>query len=585
MYHDDFSAGAVWSPCNKFIALAKPGTIEILDAVTLDRLTTLELPHDEHVPRLTSFSPDGHFLVQFGDGMLRSWDLQTGGPIKAIPLVPVASTANPFSSTHSIDGGMVTTACRTPGENDTISTYDLLCRKHTHSYRVSEGRVLTPIWTHDECLRFATIKPRFITIWEAAFTVTHAPAAPEEVESLPVPDEIAGAEDFLFLPTLSRLAFSLQDAILVWDAKASKLLLKSGPIPTSDFTRAPGLPPFFSFSSDGRFFSCMTAFQQVYLWKESATGYTLHQKIALTFYARPLFSPSGESIVVSAHSMIHLWPTKDRILSFSGDPIRDSDGYSFILEFSLDETLAAFARMRGNVVTILDTQSGYPRLVIDAGMEVECLGVDRDTVVVVGDGRIVVWSIPTESCVPHARVGVNNSFLDNAFDRLPPSRNSQGVVRTSISPDLGFIAVAGYSMDSPSSPGLEIYDVFTGRCIVSTATTRWFEPWFTSDGQEVWNVDDFSLMEGWKIVENDESGDTELVRTDQTADSSEVLPWKSSCGHEVAEDRWVVSPIRKRLLWLPQKWRSDERSKTWNGRFLGLLHGQLRDIVILEFFE
>ena len=59
----------------------------------------------------------------------------------------------------------------------------------------------------------------------------------------------------------------------------------------------------------------------------------------------------------------------------------------------------------------------------------------------------------------------------------------------------------------------------------------------------------------------------------------------SNHDYEVTDDGWVLSPSRKRLLWLPHRWRSKEEHRRWDGRFLGLLDGQLAEVVILEFFE
>ena len=65
----------------------------------------------------------------------------------------------------------------------------------------------------------------------------------------------------------------------------------------------------------------------------------------------------------------------------------------------------------------------------------------------------------------------------------------------------------------------------------------------------------------------------------------EVLPLQSPRGHEVADDGWVLSPTRKRLLLLPHRWRSKWGYRVWCGPFLGLLHGELLGEVIIELFE
>lgn len=89
-------------------------------------------------------------------------------------------------------------------------------------------------------------------------------------------------------------------------------------------------------------------------------------------------------------------------------------------------------------------------------------------------------------------------------------------------------------------------------------------------------------MDGWKIIKDNESGITKLGRN---LHSPVVPPWDSSKGYKVTDDGWILSPTQKPLLWLPHHWRSHGMSRTWSSQFLGLLHGELLEIVIFEFFE
>ena len=95
-------------------------------------------------------------------------------------------------------------------------------------------------------------------------------------------------------------------------------------------------------------------------------------------------------------------------------------------------------------------------------------------------------------------------------------------------------------------------------------------------------LDRFENM-GWEVIKDDKSGGMELKRLEQSYPSG-TLPWESPHGYEVTDDGWVLSPTRKRLLWLPHRWRSYRQHRVWNGRFLGLSH-RLSEVVILEFLE
>ena len=151
--------------------------------------------------------------------------------------------------------------------NDTnvIKTYKVV--SGTQIYSRPAGHIIGEIWTHGECLRYATLKRQTITIWEIGFTPGHPIT---EVRSLPIPDNFDSSKEYLFLPALSRLAFILDSTIFVWDGQQSKLLLDSMDVKK---------PRDMTFSSDSHFFACASDGPEIYLWKDSPTGYFLYQKL------------------------------------------------------------------------------------------------------------------------------------------------------------------------------------------------------------------------------------------------------------------------------------------------------------------
>jgi hypothetical protein len=585
---------AAWSPCCRFIAVAWGyGSlgVAVLDAATLKTLHTFELPTQKSSDGFSktqhlSFSPDSHLLIclsgklkpisgtaidgewEYISEQLTSWDLQTGGLVCTILPEPYMSHTQCFSSTYSMDGKMFVAGHR-DGNNTTaiISIYNLLSGTHTHSHIVSEGYVVAPIWTHGECLQFVTVNPGLITIWEVGFASTHTPA---EVESFLVPN-IDHAENFLFLPTCSWLAFTLPEAVLVWDAQNSKLLLNFvGHIKT------------MYFSSDGCFFACGTADgypgQRNYLWKESPTGYVPQTLVSIPHsYVGPLLSPDGESIIAIGNPSIQLWHTSDQTYFLSSIQTQPTKQAYFILDFSPDKTLAAVAKLEGDIVTVLNLKSGNTQLTIDTGMTILCLRVTGSTVVVVGKGEVVTWNLPAGDCALRARVNIDNSVQTTIFDNsvLP---EDPVVPNISISPDFKYIAVGQVTMGGQPDNGLNIYDGSTGECLAGT-TTWGTRPRFTPDGCEVWCDVNHG---GWAIVKDSESGLTKLEPLESTMCLSGGIPWQSSCGYEVTDDGWVLNSRGKRLLWLPHYWWSGELDRVWGGQFLGLLDRELPAVVILE---
>ena len=361
-----FPREAVWSPCNRLIAAAG-GTqpVEVLDAVTLSRFGNFE-HFSKDVDQQLGFSPDGHCLMMFAGGSLINWDLQTGGPLGTIFPDWKIPDMKPFSFTHSEDGKAVAVAYKTnysaKGCPTYIYIYNLLSMTYIRYQHASSEQVIYPIWSHDGCYHYATISPVLgIRIWKSPF-ISEYPRT-KEVKSLPIPNEIVDGSNFLFLPALSRLAFTLKDSIQIWDAKASKLLLKSKFTPT--WLPDMRYPPRSSFSSDGHFFASASATREVYVWRESPTGYVFHQQ--LPFLTSPFpspgpqLSPNGKSIIIAANSKIHQLQTRNHTLSLPSFSTQGTYQHHFILEFFPNEKFAAFVRWKGNMVTILDLQSGEQR--------------------------------------------------------------------------------------------------------------------------------------------------------------------------------------------------------------------------------
>ena len=274
--------------------------------------------------------------------------------------------------------------------------------------------------------------------------------------------------------------------------------------------------------------------------------------------------------------VFHLWHTRDQVPSLPSVSAGNVHKNNFTLAFSPNERFAAFAQLGGNVVTIFDPLTGGSQLAVNTDMGVMCLGMTGNTLIVVGKEKIVTWDLPGGDCTFNASINDSVRTTTLHHNRGTPTCRS-------ISPDFSRIAALcrpGYQMH------LQIYDTSTGRCLTSTqaADAQWVG--FTRDGREVWTASGHDLYDkGWKIVEDSGSGHIQLEPWDGTVCPSGVFPWESRRGYEVTDDGWVLSATRKRLLWLPHRWRSYSHHRMWSGRFLGLLQSELSEIVILEFPE
>ncbi|KAF9644920.1 hypothetical protein BDM02DRAFT_3190178 [Thelephora ganbajun] len=563
----------VWSPCSRLIAISCGGrqtTIEILDGVTLERITTLDYPLDElHLTRWLAFSQNARLLTWYGlhPSKLISWDLQTGGLVSTIAVeqLDLKVTYSACGTTFAV------LICGYP--TFTVSIYNVLVGTRIYSHS-AEGQPLREIWTRGGCARFATIDSRSITTWEVGFASPHAPTP---VESLPIPNDFDPLGRFRFHLTSSRLVFTTGRSIMVWDGQDSKFLLESTDVYCYEVE-------LMSFSSDGRFLAYGVEPPGIHLWKESPTGYTIHRKLISNTgeFRKVLVSPNGESIIGSSGSVVQLWRTTDSITSLS-DPSTltfQRNWTGFTLGFSPDKALAAVTRIEDRTVVVLDLKSGIVRLTIDTGMEVHAMGMAESSVVVVGEEKVVTWNLPVGNRVLNPRSNVNDSVLTTTLNHSP-FRNPIPRPLTSVSPGLRHVAM----MDQDDIGHLYLYDVPTGQLLASVVTRSDAYLWFTEDGRELWCVSRSGKADGWKIIEDSESDITKLECLESSIHPSSGFPWESSCGYEVTNGGWVLGPSGKRLLWLPPSWRLDRQSTMWSGRFLTLLDWKLLEPVILKLEE
>jgi len=144
---------AVWSPCSRFIAicLSSSQVVEILDAVTLEKLYTLSHGIPICSLRKLVFSTDGHLLMgqvsAYSSFHCVNWDLQTGGQISNVD-VGENSSCWIVSASYSRCGTMFG-VLGNGSESSYIYTYNVLSGRCISTYKL-DHYVPTMIWTHSE---------------------------------------------------------------------------------------------------------------------------------------------------------------------------------------------------------------------------------------------------------------------------------------------------------------------------------------------------------------------------------------------------------------------------------------------------
>ena len=509
--------------------------------------------------------------------LILTWDLQTGGVVSTIARQGVDDQYK-SRVTYSRDGRTIGVLHCNP--TPIISIYDVVSGAHTHDvhhgapevHRQETDQPSYDIWTHEGSLRFVTADETTITIWEVGFTPGDTPA---KVETLPTPKYFKGGAfigSARFFPILRRLAligFASARGLFVWDAQDSKPLLH---ITDVDFCEE------MSFSSDGRFFACPTSKSEIYFWKESPAGYTLHGKLTpISEHSSPLLSPDGESIVVFGDSAVRLWRTKS-FATTSSSPITRAPGHSkdFVLDFFPDSSLVVVARRGDEIMTVFDLKSGVSRLVINNSVGVYGLRVIGRTIIVMSDGKVFTWNLSGGDCD-----GMNADHSAQAVDF--GLQEPGGVSAVSITPDFRHLAFIRQE-DHYTTAGL----VLSIRCLYvhnvsigprSTldaveCTTLWFAP----GGNDIW----CAAKDEAQLVKITAHG---LERTDDVRDVRDLpwgCPWKPSHGYQFTSDWWILSACGKRLFMLPPAWQSAAVHRMWSGQFLVLLHGWLPEPVILD---
>ena len=254
----------------------------------------------------------------------------------------------------------------------------------------------------------------------------------------------------------------------------------------------------------------------------------------------------------------------------------DSGRNDFTLGFSPNENFAAFARKEESVVTIIDLKSGEQKWNADVGLEIGCVGMAGGTVIVVGGDSIVTWNLPGGDRT--FNFSINDIVRTTILGPSLPSHNLGTPYYMSISPDLSRVVVTRNGKHHNCS--LEVDDVSTGSCLASISTGySLLRPLFTQDGREAW-ADNDEFFGQCEIVEDSKFGAIELKLQISKGQLRE-----SSRGYVVTDGGWVLSHSQKLLLWLPHRWRSGVRRRVWGGQFLGLLHDELSEVVVLEFLE
>ena len=123
----------------------------------------------------------------------------------------------------------------------------------------------------------------------------------------------------------------------------------------------------------------------------------------------------------------------------------------------------------------------------------------------------------------------------------------------------------------------------TGNHLVGAIAQDVHTLWITPDGCGVGFSDWGGCVGGWEIVKDEKSNVVGLEPLPENMRPPEGCPRRSSRGYDVTDDGWILDSRKKRVMWLPHRWRKlYERGQMWDGRFLGFLNFELPEPIIVE---
>ena len=394
-----------WSPCGRFVALQTQEAVEIQDALSSERLSTLTSP-DAFVGGL-AYSPDGSSLACLSNDTLAIWDIQTGGVTKEFRVVHVVRNA---SLTWSLDGGsigMILSPRNHHGHiwNDTcyvVRVYGVASYEPSSPVGLFWTHNQPYLWAHETSFRVMTTRlddqVYTIEISEVGSVLTKVESFRIEPRGQWGPSGSISIKSFS--PTTYRISiFDRYDRILILDVRNFECLLE-------EESYAPGS---LSFSSDGSLFAIFT-YNRVKIWKYTSSRYTPWRELPIEIsmdYIPPLqFSPTLSSVLVPLSRIPQVW-------RLDGPPtVAHPDSCTLSAVLSHCGTCIATWHRGGSTITITDLHSQTPHF-IDTGMKIYALAFTGNILLVLEklyNPTLVAWRL-TEGGV------VDGTFADRRAGR------------------------------------------------------------------------------------------------------------------------------------------------------------------------
>ena len=390
-----------WSPCGRFIAAQAYGTVDILDPLSSELLSTFTRSDPGCAVQL-AYSLDGHSLASLSSTSLTIWDIQTGGVAREIE----CSADSTIPLTWSLDGATICTiACSCLDQyfdvmprllddvyNYTVNVHDVASGT-TLSSGTLQSRCKPRLWAHNTSFRVFTIEQGdqdfTINIFEVGSTLT-------EVESFQIEPWGRPGVILPFSPTTYRISIpsSDLDGLRILDIRTSECLLE-----VLRDGRGIEFHPH-SFSSDGSLFAA-SSWIGIRTWKYTSGRYTpwrefLSTPVSMFSLFSPQFSPASSSILYNHDGLLQIWRLD------SPPVVAHPDGGKSLAVISHCSTYIATGCVANSTVTVTNLISPTPPQFIDTDMYVHALTLTGNVLLVWGDRELVAWRLTEKGIVDGA---------------------------------------------------------------------------------------------------------------------------------------------------------------------------------------
>ena len=385
-----------WSPCGRFVALQTQEAVEIRDALSSERLSTLTSAYS--IVGELAYSPDRSSLAclshRLCDHTLAIWDIQTGGVTKEIRGVHLARSA---SLTWSLDGGSIGINFSLWNRNDTsnvVRVYGVASDEPSSPVGPFWSHSQPYLWAHDTSFRVMTTRldnqVYTIEISEVGSVLT-------EIESFCIePWGQWGPSDSISIESFSPTAYRISivvgyNQILILDVRNLECLLEKTHYPALHSFSSDG--SLFGISSDGSPLGIPTS-TRVKIWKYTSSRYTpwrdLPIESSIIDVTPPLqFSPNLSSVLVPFSRNPQVW-------RLDGPPtVARPDSCTLSTVLSHCGTYIATWRQWGSTITITDLHSQTPHF-IDTGMRIYAVAFTGNILLVLEEMHgitLVAWRL------------------------------------------------------------------------------------------------------------------------------------------------------------------------------------------------